>query len=84
MFNLLQSFTIKTSPYLVRTEEDWSQCRSISRAARRRKQGHKQNIIHKTVYMSYLDTATQTLYLHPFELAILRNLTEPNPNTMSR
>lgn len=44
--------------------EDWSRVRSPSRAARRRRQGHPQNIVirHKPIAMEHIDG---TLIVHP-------------------
>lgn len=44
MPNSLDGIRIIEDPLLTETVEDWSRVRSPSRAARRRKQGHWQNI----------------------------------------
>lgn len=66
--------TTVTMPRIVETldavREDWSRVRSPSRAARRRRQGHPQNIV--LVPMSYEDIRTGTIYAHPFYVAELR------------
>lgn len=38
---------ITPSLYMTRPVEDWSRVRSPGRAARRRKLGHRQNIVHR-------------------------------------
>lgn len=50
--------------------EDWSRVRSLSRAERRRRQGHPQNIL--LVPMAYEDIRTGTIYVHPLHVAELR------------
>jgi hypothetical protein len=66
--------TTVTMPRIVETvdavREDWSRVRSPSRAERRRRQGHPQNIV--LVPMSYEDIRTGTIYAHPLYVAELR------------
>lgn len=64
---------------LVDMVEDWSRVRSPSRAERRRRLGHRQNITmvavpNKTVYS--LDHG-RTLIMHPAVAAVLRHQIEP-------
>ena len=40
---------VVTRPETTRTEYDWSRCRSRSRAERRHKQGHRQNVVIREV-----------------------------------
>lgn len=58
------------SLHMVDTREDWSGVRSPSRARRRRKQGHRQNIRFITVPKpELLTTADGTIYGHPATIA---------------
>lgn len=55
---------------LVDTTEDWSKVRSPSRAERRRKQGHRQNIrIVGTPRMTAYTLDQRTYYAHPAFIA---------------
>ena len=44
MRDMFSGMEIREDRYMVDTVEDWSRVRSPSRAARRRRQGHRQNI----------------------------------------
>lgn len=60
------------SLHMVDTVEDWSGVRSPSRARRRRKQGHRQNIRYITVPKpDLLTTADGTIYGHPETIRVL-------------
>jgi hypothetical protein len=50
---------------MVDTIEDWSRVRSPSRAARRREQGHRQNIRYSTTPKKVAIRHGDTLYMHP-------------------
>lgn len=54
--------------YMVDTVEDWSGVRSPSRAARRRKQGHKQRIVYRQAPKKTSYRIGDTIVMHP-ELA---------------
>lgn len=51
--------------HMVDTVEDWSDVRSPSRAARRRRQGHKQRIKFMTVPKPYGIESNGVLFVHP-------------------
>lgn len=59
--------------------EDWSRVRSPSRALRRMKQGHKQNVV--TVEVPKQEAISldggRTYYLHPVMMLKLRRATQP-------
>lgn len=52
---------------LVDHVEDWSRVRSPSRAARRRRHGHKQNIVTRTVPQQavFMIDGGRTMVMHP-------------------
>ena len=54
-----------TSLYLTITVEDWSGVRSPSRAIRRRRQGHRQNIRHRIVPDPNAYEFGGGLHMHP-------------------
>ncbi len=59
---------IRESPFLTERREDWSRVRSTGRAARRLKQGHRQNI---TVHEAPMERGLLiggTLHIHPLTL----------------
>jgi hypothetical protein len=69
---------------LVDRVEDWSDVRSPSRAARRRRQGHRQRIKIIEVPKPVAFQMGNTLFMHPITAAQLRKaaLTPiPNPET---
>lgn len=51
--------------HMTDTVEDWSDVRSPSRAARRRRQGHKQRIKFRTVPKPYGIESNGVLFVHP-------------------
>jgi len=63
-------------PNMVETIEDWSHVRSPSRAARRLRQGHRQNIIYRTVPKPNGYVAGDTLIIHPETARQLREILE--------
>ena len=50
---------------LVNTVEDWSRVRSRSRAERRRRQGHRQNVQYREVAKPDIYRAGDMLIMHP-------------------
>lgn len=57
---------IRTSPYLTKKIEDWSNVRSPSRAKRRMKYGKKQNIVIKEIPSEeVLILEGKTIMMHP-------------------
>lgn len=56
---------IITDIHLVDITEDWSRVRSPSRAERRRRQGHRQNIIMRAVPKPHIYKVGDTLVMHP-------------------
>lgn len=63
-------------PNLTETIEDWSHVRSPSRAARRLRQGHRQNIIYRTVPKPNGFVFGDTLVIHPDTARQLREMLE--------
>ena len=59
--------TFKMNECMTEDYEDWSGCRSIPRAKRRRKQGHRQNVVTRTRPSSefWHDKNSNTIYCHP-------------------
>lgn len=75
-FRIIESDLLVIGPF-----EDWSQVRSHGRAARRRKQGHRQRI---RLYYKPDPNARQmgdTLIMHPATAAALRTHLEKEPKT---
>lgn len=64
-------------PNMTRTVEDWSHVRSPSRAARRRKQGHRQNIRFVQEPMQSVYRIGNAMVMHPVIAAQLRQETTP-------
>lgn len=62
---------IRESLHATQSVEDWSGCRSRSRAERRRKQGHRQNV--KTIQKPACFQMGKTLLIHP---ELMRQLKE--------
>ncbi|MDQ0302919.1 hypothetical protein [Ancylobacter polymorphus] len=60
---------IVTSPYLTVTVEDWTGVRSPSRAIRRRRQGHRQNVVHRIVPDPKAYLIGGVFHMHPDMLA---------------
>lgn len=57
------------SVHMVEPWEDWSRVRSPSRARRRQRQGHRQNIAYRTRPSTGLIQTADTLYGHPETIA---------------
>lgn len=67
-------FRIFENPLLtVPGSEDWSRVRSPSRARRRRKYGHRQNIVIPQLPDPNFYVVGQTIYCHPALAEKLRN-----------
>lgn len=66
---MLYGQKIVTSPYLTISVEDWSGVRSPSRAIRRRRQGHRQNIVNRTVPDPKAYLVGGVFHMHPDMLA---------------
>lgn len=65
--------------------EDWSRVRSPGRAARRRRQGHRQNITIVMVPMSVAyRIGTDTIVMHPEMARALREQISPRRDTALR
>lgn len=62
---MLYGQKIVTSAHLTVTVEDWSGVRSPSRAIRRRRQGHRQNIVHRTVPDPKAYMIAGVIHMHP-------------------
>lgn len=72
MMDLPASFSgvpIIESQHLYEDVEDWSNCRSRSRAERRRKQGHRQNV--KTVRKPTAFMFNGRIMAHPSIVALI-------------
>ncbi|WP_242136945.1 hypothetical protein [Sphingomonas sp. TREG-RG-20F-R18-01] len=63
-----------TSDLLVDQVEDWSEVRSPSRARRRMKQGHRQNVHHRVVPSSKVIQQGDTMVMHPATLDALQKV----------
>lgn len=70
------STQIRKTATAVETVEDWSRVRSPSRAARRLKQGHRQNIV--TRYKPAAFQINGVIYAHPEIVRQLRAHTRDN------
>ena len=68
---------IVESLHMVETIEDWSKVRSPSRAVRRRKQGHRQNIVVRHVPRKDAISIDggRTFMVHPEAMKALRDAT---------
>lgn len=55
--------TFIESEMATKREEDWSKCRSPSRAMRRRKMGHRQNVVTREIPCAVVEG--QICYCHP-------------------
>lgn len=72
---------IVESLHMVETVEDWSKVRSPSRAARRRKQGHRQNIVVRQVPRKDAISIDggRTFMVHPEAMKELRRMMPERP-----
>lgn len=59
--------TFKTNEFMTEEYEDWSGCRSVARAKRRRKRGHRQNVVIRSKPRSefWHDKINNIVYCHP-------------------
>lgn len=69
-FKMVSTFSapqFKTNEYMLEYYEDWSGCRSIARAKRRRKRGHRQNVVIRSKPSSefWHDKTNNIVYCHP-------------------
>lgn len=62
------------APHMVQTVEDWSKVRSPSRARRRMRYGHRQNIVYRTEPRMDAITDGHTIYMHPVAIKRLSQL----------
>jgi len=70
--NTLNGLNVVETLAMVDHVEDWSGCRSPSRALRRRKQGHPQRVVVRAVPKKEAVQIGNTLYMHPTLAAELR------------
>lgn len=75
----LDGLRIVEDPHMVETVEDWSDVRSPSRAARRRRQGHRQRIRYVTRPKQQVISGMGCLIMHPEVAARLRAPSVPVP-----
>lgn len=70
------AFGVEIRETLMATEpfEDWSRVRSPARAARRRRQGHRQNIVHRRKPAAY--QINGVIFAHPDIVRQLRAMPE--------
>ena len=66
------------SELLVDRVEDWSGCRSPSRARRRHKQGHKQHVVMVDVPKPGAYQIGNEIFIHPFTMAKVRKALSEN------
>lgn len=76
------------APLLVDMVEDWSRVRSPSRARRRLRQGHPQNIVLRAVPRREALNVSGALYMHPDLIAELeakmeREIVQPLPRAFA-
>jgi len=74
----LGGLDVVTSEFLVDDVEDWSKVRSPGRAERRRRQGHRQNIVIRQVPSRDVYQFEGTLFMHPQMLSELRRQVADN------
>lgn len=72
MMHAMNGMPITTSLLMTEPAEDWSRVRSPSRATRRLKQGHRQNIRHWQKPSSKIMNIGGTLHMHPEMLRELK------------
>jgi hypothetical protein len=78
----LRIITATHEPFIKQVGEDWSRVRSPGRAARRRRQGHQQNIVPIYEPTGEVLKMGSTLFMHPATVdALTREIDRRRPIT---